>query len=57
VPVLMVNRQGRAIVRRIPDAALLRHSGVTAGFFSSLTWSFVTDEATRRRVDPVGLLR
>jgi hypothetical protein len=26
---------------------------VTAEFFSSLTWSFVTDEATRRRVDPV----
>src|SRR5215831_4785733 len=23
-----------------------------APFFSSLTWSFVTDEATRRRVDP-----
>ena len=31
-----------AIVRRIPDAALLRHSGVTAGIFSSLTWTFVT---------------
>jgi hypothetical protein len=49
--VLMVNRKG-AIVRRIPDAALLRHSGVTAGFFSSLTWTLLDDTSTRRRVGP-----
>jgi hypothetical protein len=44
-----------AIVRRMPDAALLKHSGATAEFFGSLTWSFVTDEATRRRVRSGGL--
>jgi hypothetical protein len=38
---LRVVRSG-AVVRRIPDAALLKHSGATAEFVSSLTWTFLT---------------
>jgi hypothetical protein len=39
------------MVRRIPNAALLKHSG--SGFFSSLTWISLDDTSTLRRVDPL----
>jgi hypothetical protein len=49
-----VLRSGKgAIVRCIPIARRSEIFWCDSGVFSSLTWSFVTDEATRRRVDPV----